>query len=73
MIGEMALALVLLIGAGLMIRSFARAAAGPSGIRSVGRAHLPHGAAASRVMSNAQARLALLRQMDEQPARGSRA
>ena len=71
MIAEMALALVLLIGAGLMIRSFAalqqvRPGFDPSGVLTF-RIALP-----PAKYPRSDARLALLRQMDEQPARGSR-
>jgi putative ABC transport system permease protein len=65
MIAEMALALVLLIGAGLMVRSF-------SALQQVRPGFDPNGVLTFRIAlpiakySNAQMRLALLRQMEEQ-------
>ena len=65
MIGEMALALVLLIGAGLMVRSF-------SALQQVRPGFDPNGVLTFRIAlpiakySNLQMRLALLRQMEEQ-------
>ena len=55
MIAEMALALVLLIGAGLMIRSFVGAAAGAARLRSLRRADVPHRAADRQVPQRAGA------------------